>query len=41
MATLPPLICIPTWPGTDSIEMNRKTSIDINGLGFKLLMSVL
>lgn len=41
MAKLPSLICIPPWPDTDSIEMNGKTPIDINGLGIKLLMSVL
>lgn len=35
------LICLPPRPGTDSIEMNGKTPIDVSGLGIRLLMSVL
>lgn len=40
MARLPSLICICPWPGTDSIEMNGKTPMDVSGLGIKLSMTV-
>lgn len=41
MAKLPSLICIAPWPGTDSIETNGKTPIDVSGLAIKVLMPTL